>query len=297
MEKKVWVRYEKRVHGHPSVTYFLFDKDKYDDEDTLEYYFENHWPSKLPGGENAGYEHECEMVDHPPIDWLERDKKYADRKAEEARVYAEFIEKELIRVKIENSVKIKSKCGNFEIIIDHEDIDKVNDFSPNGWEAKITTGSHLPYAITRKTTDGVRKQYYLHRLIMDVLETSNIHIDHKNGNKLDNRKENLRIATRVQNMKNRTSAKNSTSKFLGTYYCKNKRGIKKWRSVITPYNHPNIHLGYHETEEQGAYAYNLAAKIIHKEFANFNELDSSLVDNKEEIEFKVSEYLKLKSFI
>ena len=97
MENKVWIRYEKRVHGHPSVTYFLFDKDKYDDEDTLEYYFENHWPSKLPGGENAGYEHECEMVDHPPIDWLELDKKYADRTAEEARVYAEFIEKEILR--------------------------------------------------------------------------------------------------------------------------------------------------------------------------------------------------------
>jgi hypothetical protein len=98
MEKKVWVRYEKRVHGHPSVTYFLFDKDKYDDEDTLEYYFENHWPSKLPGGENAGYEHECEMVDHPPIDWLESAYKRANDAVADAIVYDEFLSKEILRV-------------------------------------------------------------------------------------------------------------------------------------------------------------------------------------------------------
>ena len=99
MENKVWVRYEKRVHGHPSETYFLFDKDKYDDKKTLEYYFENEWPDKLPGGENAGYSHECEIVDHPPIKWIERNVRYAEEKAKEACAYSEFLSKELLRIK------------------------------------------------------------------------------------------------------------------------------------------------------------------------------------------------------
>jgi hypothetical protein len=98
--EKVWIRYEKRVHGHPKETYFLFDKEDSENEKSVEYYFEYEWPNKLIGGENAGYEHEWEVVDAPPIEWLERDKNYADTRAKEARVYAEFIEKELIRVKI-----------------------------------------------------------------------------------------------------------------------------------------------------------------------------------------------------
>lgn len=99
MENKVWVRYEKRVHGHPSETYFLFDKDKYDDKKTLEYYFENEWPNKLRGGENAGYSHECEIVDAPPVEWLERNSRYAETAAKEAIEYSKFLSKELLRVK------------------------------------------------------------------------------------------------------------------------------------------------------------------------------------------------------
>jgi len=99
MENKVWVRYEKRVHGHPSETYFLFDKDKYDDKKTLEYYFENEWPNKLVGGENAGFYHEWEIVDHPPVEWLEKAYVRASVEILEAQKYAEFLSEEIIRTK------------------------------------------------------------------------------------------------------------------------------------------------------------------------------------------------------
>jgi len=99
MENKVWVRYEKRVHGHPSETYFLFDKDKYDDKKTLEYYFENEWPNKLRGGENAGYSHECEIVDAPPVEWLEKAYVRTSIEILETQKYAEFLSEELLRAK------------------------------------------------------------------------------------------------------------------------------------------------------------------------------------------------------
>ena len=103
---------------------------------------------------------------------------------------------------------IKSKCGKYNILIDKKDYDKVIDFAPNGWEIKYTTNSNNPYVITRKTIDKVRKQYYLHRLVMDVLDFPSQYVDHININPLDNRTENLRIVNRSQNMKNRTSKKN-----------------------------------------------------------------------------------------
>jgi len=298
MKGKVWIKYVKRVHGHPSETYFLFDKETAENKRSVEYYFEYEWPSKLPGGENSGYEHEWEVVDAPPVEMLEGMSKRAKDEVDYAIKYDYFLKKELERVKKNNAVKIKSKCGKFYIYFDKNDFEKINEFAINGWEAKFTTNSNTPYAVTRKTIKiddkKIRKQYMMHRLVMDVLTTTNIHIDHKNGDTLDNRKENLRIATRVQNMKNRTSAKNSSSKFLGVSYCKNKRGGKKWRARIQPHDMPMIHLGYYETEKEGAYAYNISAKSIHKEFANLNDIDVTTLLNRDYIENKVNDYLKVK---
>lgn len=96
--KKVWIRYEKRIHGHPKETYFLFDKEDAENEETANYYFENQWPSKLVGGENAGFYHEWEIVDHPPIDWLESAYKRANNAVVDAIVYDEFLSKEILRV-------------------------------------------------------------------------------------------------------------------------------------------------------------------------------------------------------
>lgn len=184
---------------------------------------------------------------------------------------------------------IKSKCKKYDIIIDDDDCSRVQNFAPNGWEAKFTTNSNHPYVITRKTVtvDGkrIRKQYYLHRLILNVLDEPEKHIDHITST-LDNRKSQLRFCTRVQNMKNRKSAKNSTSKHLGVYYCKNKRGSKRWRAVIKPENANNIHLGYYYNEDDGGFAYNTACRIVHGEFANLNVIESNIVD-----EGQIEEYV------
>jgi hypothetical protein len=99
MKDMVWIRYEKRVHGHPSEVYFLFPKEDAEDKETAEYYFENEWHEKIIGGENAGFWHDWEIVDHPPVDWMEREAKRAEASVKKALEYSKFMNQELLRVK------------------------------------------------------------------------------------------------------------------------------------------------------------------------------------------------------
>lgn len=170
----------------------------------------------------------------------------------------------------------KSKCGKHNIKVSKEDYKRVLAFAPNGWEAKYTTGSNNPYAVTRKTVDvdggRKRKKYYLHRLVMDVLNNPDVIVDHKSRNPLDNTRKNLRLTTHALNMKNRTSKKNGTCKHLGVFATVSKKGIKKFRvSIQEPkIKKGNMHLGYYYDEESAGYAYNCAAEILHGDFANLN---------------------------
>lgn len=182
-------------------------------------------------------------------------------------------------------IKSKNFEGKYNIHIDKKDYDRVMEFAPNGWEAKFTTGSNKPYAITRKTINGKRKQFYLHRVIMDMLDDPTMKVDHINNNPLDNRRKNLRVVTQYQNMKNRSSKKTSACKHLGVSYCNSKRGSKKYRVNIKDENikKGNIHLGYYYDEESAGYAYNIAAEIIHGEFANLNKINLNDINNIHEI--------------
>ena len=80
------------------------------------------------------------------------------------------------------------------------------------------------------------------------------YVDHINGNKLDNRLENLRIVTPQQNNMNKTSSKNSTSQYIGIYLYN-----KKWRASIKV-NNKNIHLGTFINEIDAAKSRDLATK-------------------------------------
>lgn len=134
------------------------------------------------------------------------------------------------------------------------------------WKWHARKGKNTFYAARNTSRKNPPKIVVLmHRAILNLKNTTDI-ADHIDRNGLNNCKSNLRIATGTQNNANATSAKNSTSKYLGVYWYKTRN---KWKSEITK-NRKNICLGYFPTEEDAAFAYNQAAIIYHGEFANLN---------------------------
>lgn len=107
-----------------------------------------------------------------------------------------------------------------------------------------------------------RKLIPMHKLILN----SNAEIDHRNRDKTDNRRFNLRECTHKQNMSNMPKFKTNKSGYKGVSYCK-KSG--KWLAQIT-HNYKSIRLGYFDAPEKAASAYDEAAIKYFGEFANLN---------------------------
>jgi hypothetical protein len=104
-----------------------------------------------------------------------------------------------------------------------------------------------------------RRGILMHQLIVPCQE-----IDHKNRNRLDNRRGNLRPCSHAQNLMNRPSA-GGTSRHKGVRLFKG-----KWVAEITALG-KREYLGYFRCEGEAAQAYNRAALRLHGEFALLNE--------------------------
>ena len=133
------------------------------------------------------------------------------------------------------------------------------ELSKHKWcAAKLTYGG---FAAVR---DVFGKTVYMHRVIMNA--TKGIQVDHKNHDTLDNRRANLRLATRFQNQHNAKRRSDSFSQYKGVSWHKR---IKKWIVGIKLNNH-RYHLGYFISEIEAALAYDKKAKELFGEFAHTN---------------------------
>lgn len=101
----------------------------------------------------------------------------------------------------------------------------------------------------------------LHRLIMG--EPQEMEIDHKDGNPLNNRRNNLRICTHSENMKNMKIRINSKTGIRGVCWCNRKN---KWRSYITS-NNTTIHIGYYDDIEEAKTHRLEKQKELHGEYS------------------------------
>lgn len=148
-----------------------------------------------------------------------------------------------------------------KVLVSDEDFKEVSKYK---WSYSASTG----YAVRkgRKNCNEPRT-VHMHRVILKA--KANEQVDHINGNKLDNRKSNLRIASVQKNSFNRKKPQiKCTSQYKGVLKRKNST---KWEARIK-INNKAIYLGKYVHEIDAARAYNEAAQKYFGEFARCNEV-------------------------
>lgn len=157
-------------------------------------------------------------------------------------------------------VPFLSTCGKYsvlplsngqEALIDTEDVEKV---LPHSW--CCIPKAHNEFRVCTRTK---KKVVYLHRLLLGAPQS--LEVDHINGNSLDNRKDNLRLATHRQNLKNLRTK----SEYKGV----RRHSKTSWAANIWC-DYKKFYLGVFPTAELAAIAYNNKAIELHGEFARLN---------------------------
>lgn len=150
--------------------------------------------------------------------------------------------------------------GDFECIIDIDDVEKVKNYFWNIRYDKRHPNCTV-YVESHSRKDGKPYRIHLHRLIMNCPD--NMVVDHIDGNGLNNRKNNLRIITQTNNVKNKTY-----KKILGVYY--NKQD-KYWITMFA-----NKIYGRYTTKKAAITKRNIINQLIKR--GKFDELDKIKVD-------------------
>lgn len=164
------------------------------------------------------------------------------------------------------------------VIVDKEDLNLVLQY-------RWFIGTH-GYAITNIN----HKKVAMHKLITNT--GKDIVIDHKNGNILDNRKDNLRITVHQKNCLNKKERKDNSSGYTGVQYMKNKN---KYNAFIT-YKGKRYSLLCKSIKE-AAYARYIFEKILFQDFSIFSSREKEPPEkpnNYQEIEQKICNKLNKK---
>lgn len=142
-------------------------------------------------------------------------------------------------------------------LVDDEDFEKLNEYNwffCNGYASKHN-----------KKSKHNNIQFKMHRFIMNC--PKNLQVDHINGNKLDNRRKNLRICTLKQNCRHKGFSKNNTSGYKGVYW---DNTHKYWVAKLE--KNRKIYAFYFKDKLIAAKKYNELALKYHGEFALINKI-------------------------
>ena len=144
---------------------------------------------------------------------------------------------------------------NEQFLFDKEDFDLIKNFC---W----SVSAYGYICCTRRHNTSV----LLHRLVVNA--DNDKLVDHKNHNTFDNRKSNLRIVDKSQNMMNRRIAKNNTSGVTGITW---RNDSNKWR-VRIQVNNKSISIGSYDTIEDAIEARNKAEEKYFGEYSYANSM-------------------------
>lgn len=154
------------------------------------------------------------------------------------------------------------KYGIFPVLVDDSDFESL---SKHNWYLQVTRHHDKFYAYTVIKREGKRRSVKMHRLIMG--EDIPFPIDHKDGNGLNNQRDNLRVATISENGINRKTSYNKTG-FRGVMY------DKRYKSyyVFLHVNNKKRHLGTFVNPVDAAIRYNEEALKVYGKFAVLNTI-------------------------
>jgi len=161
------------------------------------------------------------------------------------------------------AISLGGLFGQYQTLVSIVDMPLLSQYT---WTAMDNKADGSIRVVTN-TPVVVHKQWTLmSRLLMGVIDAGpDILVDHINMDSLDNRRENLRVCNKSQNMANGLS-RGGSSKYKGVYWDKNRN---KWLSAITV-NYRQIHLGRFDLELDAVKAYNKGALKYFGEFARLN---------------------------
>ena len=146
------------------------------------------------------------------------------------------------------------KYPNKFAIVDSEDLSKISfkkwSFRNDGYAFGTAKGRPI----------------YMHRVIMQ--EPKGYEVDHINWNRLDNRKCNLRLVKKSENVINRPVRATSKSGYRGVHWCNT---YQKWIAKIM-LNQKSFFIGRFDDKKEAALAYNERAKELFGEYCYQNVL-------------------------
>lgn len=143
----------------------------------------------------------------------------------------------------------------YEAVIDAADAGIVG---AHNWHAIV--GRNTVYAACSIFTSGKWSRSYLHRFLTDP--PKGIEVDHINRNGMDNRRSNLRCATRSQNACNQRLNRGNSVGLKGVSW---HGGVGRFRAYIRLNGHQK-HLGYFDCPESAHKAYCAASVEMHGEW-------------------------------